>query len=207
MAFTKLILYNGALRILAESSVTLAEDREPRYKLDEVWAEDPIRYCLARSQWQWASRRVKLSYDVAVEPEFGHRRAFEKPDDFVKLVQICSDESFRNEVRDFAYEKNYFFTHYDDIYMQYVSDDNVYGRDYSLWPESFGKLVQHYMAKDCASRILGIKTDVEKINALYDQALKVAEDEDALFRPTKKMPQGGWSKGRMGQFRNRSDVE
>ena len=57
----KLSIYNGALSILGERRLaSLTENREPRYKLDDVWDNNFVRRLLQMGQWQFAQRTVQL---------------------------------------------------------------------------------------------------------------------------------------------------
>ena len=81
---SKLSIYNGALTIIGERKLaSLTENREPRYKLDEIWDNDMIDRCLQMGQWKFAKRTVELTASPSVTPSFGFQYAFEQPADHV----------------------------------------------------------------------------------------------------------------------------
>ena len=199
MAITKVQLYNGALRLCGEGKTTLTEQREPRRLLDDVWDEDAIKHCLEQGQWQFATRSVELAASSTVSPDFGYRYAFEKPDDYIRKVDIAVDEYFQSEFTQWRDEANYIFADLSTIYLSYVSDDGAYGRDLSLWPMSFTKYVQAYMAFEVAPRLTGVKTDMEKLERIMKDRLQDAQNKDGVGRPTQFKPQGSWNAARRGR--------
>ena len=66
---SQLSIYNGALSILGERKLaSLTENREPRYKLDDVWGNDLIRRVLQMGQWNFAKRTIELDASPSVTP-------------------------------------------------------------------------------------------------------------------------------------------
>lgn len=209
MSTDRLKIYNGALLICGERSLaTLSDNIEPRYLLDEVWNDDGVRHCLEKGQWNFAMRTQKLEYDPSIEPDFGYRRAFQKPADWISTCAVCSDEFFRVPLLQYTQEAGYWFANLDEIYVKFVSDDNEYGGDYSLWPSSFIDYVKAYFASrivlkltnaaDRATAILGADMSGEKRGILYANLLN-AKNRDAQGEPTKFPAQGSWSSARMGR--------
>lgn len=199
MAITKQQLYTGALRLCGEGKVLLSENREPRRLLDDVWDEDAIKYCLEQGQWQFATRTIKWEASATVSPTFGYRYAFEKPSDYVRTVALSTDEYFNSDFTEYRDEANYIFSDIDELYFGYVSDDDAYGRDLSLWPMSFSKYVQSYMAFEVAPRLTGVKTDMEKLERIMDKRLQQAQNKDGVNRPVQFKPQGSWNAARAGK--------
>lgn len=199
MAITKLQLYNGALRLCGERKTTLTEEREPRRLLDDVWDEDAIKTCLEQGQWQFATRTAKLVSSATVSPDFGFIYAFEKPSDYLRTVAISHDEYFYAPLTQFADEANYWFAEIDPIYVKYVSDDEAYGADLSLWPNYFARYVQSYLAFEIAPRLTGVKVDMEKLEGIMDGRLKEAQDKDGVNRPTRFPSRGSWNRARNGR--------
>ena len=205
---TQLTLYNGALRLLGQAELAAVdEDREPRHVLDG-WYEDKDgrRACLEHGLWNFAMRAVKLDYNSAIEPDFGLRRAFNIPSDYVHHHEISSDEYFYSPLTDaeFKKEQGYFFADIDEIYVRYVSDDASYGKDMALWPESFIEMVEYYLAMKSAPRINPDKT--EDMTEGFKEQRTMARSKDALQEGVKFYPETGWQRSRRGRFGSRRDM-
>lgn len=199
-------LYNKTLtEYLGERKLaSLTENREPRRVLDEVYPS-AIKACLEQGQWKFALRSSKLTYSPSVVPTFGYRRAFEKPDDVVRTVKVCSDEFFREPLLEYVDEAGWWYSNLDDIYVTYVSNNILYGMDYSRWPESYVSYLCLYMAVKAAPRITQAKNDVQDLEKRMDKARKNALSKDALQGPTVFPPQGRWVQARNGYGSVRND--
>ena len=202
MATDRLKIYNGALLICGSRSIaSLSVNEEARRLLDEVWNDDGVRNCLQSGQWKFAMRTSKFTYDTGITTAFGYRRAFVKPSDWIVTSAVCSDEYFRQPLTRYNDEAGVWYADEDEIYVKYVSDHADYGSDLSLWPANFTQYVKTYFASRIAFKLTSDKTLVDKLhgrNSLLDMALKEARNSDAMADPTKFMPQGGWTKARMG---------
>ncbi len=208
----KLSLFNGALRLLGERTlVSLSEDREPKRILDSVWyGNEAIKVCLEQGLWNFAMRSVELPYAPAVTPAFGFEYAFEKPDDFIRTAYFCSDEEFRMPILTYMDNTGYWYAHQDTVYVRYVSMDTDTGLDVSLWPGSFSKYVEAYLANEIAPRIT---ENTERRADVYGEMrmrLKVARSRDAMEDPTREVgtlgtwtgSRGGWGHRRMHRGTN-----
>jgi len=181
---TRLRLYNAALRVCGERSIaSLSEDREPRRLLDGVWDDEGVESALERGQWKFAMRTVKIDYDVDVTPEFGYRRAFSKPTDWVLTSSVCSDEYFDAPLIEYSHETGYWYAGIDVIYVRYVSNAAAFGGDLSLWPGTFADFV----AADFASKIIfKLTSDEDKRDSVLKwrkQKLSLAKNNDAMAGP------------------------
>lgn len=207
MATSRLKIYNGALLLLGERKLaSLSEDREPRRLLDEVYDDGGIEYCLEQGQWQFAMRVSKLTYEASVTPQFGLRRAFTRPTDWVIASRICHDEYFRSPVIDYRDVTDYIFADVDELYVQYVSKDTTYGLDFSRWPPAFTEYVKAYFA----SRIvIGLKGDDKDMvdgllhpkRGILARARLIAMNRDAIGGPPAFRPHGSWVGARGGRGR------
>lgn len=194
---TQLTLYNGALRLVGERRLSaLTENREPKRYLDEVWDDDAVDYCLEQGLWNFATRTVKLDYNSSLTPPFGYERGFDVPDDFIRTVAVCQDEFFKIPLLDYAEESGFFFSNLDSIYVQYVSNDDNYGRDFSLWPQSFVKYVSSYLASEIVERLVQSETKLGDIFKIMTKRLMEAKSKDSMESPTKFTPAGSWSNAR-----------
>lgn len=197
---TQLSIYNSALRKCGERTIaSLSENREPRRVLDSAWDDGLISYCLEQGLWNFALRTVKLEYSPSVEPSFGYSRAFDKPTDHVRTAGLCSDEFFTSPLLRYTDEAGYWFAELDTIYVRYVSDDNAYGNDKSLWPQTFVKFLSTYLAGEVAERITGNRTKADEIKREASKLLIDARSKDAMAEPTRMLPQGSWASARGGR--------
>ncbi|API59520.1 hypothetical protein BSL82_09525 [Tardibacter chloracetimidivorans] len=208
---TQLSLYNAALRLLGERKLaSLSENREPRRLLDAVWdngaTEGAVKHCLQLGQWTFAMRTAMVDYSPSVEPSFGYRRAFDQPADMVKLSAICSDEYFKQPLLEYADERQYWYADLDTIYVRYVSNGADYGADLSLWPESFTKVVEAYLAAEICENLTQSETKLQSVEKKFSTALKSARSLDAMNKPTAFMPVGSWAGSRSGRFSHRRSL-
>jgi len=200
MATSRLELYNGALLHLKERKLSsLSEDREPRRVLDDVWDARAQRYCLEQGLWNFATRSLLIDYSPSVEPSFGFRRAFDKPADWVRTSAISADEYFRSVLlaEDYLDEAGYWWADLDQLYVRVVSDDASYGGDYSLWPETFTRWVECWLAWRAAPRIAA--TEIERLSKLTRKLLVDARSKDAQSEGTAFLPSGFWRRARAGR--------
>lgn len=208
---TQLSLYNGALRLLGERKLaSLSENREPRRLLDAVWdngaTEGAVKHCLQLGQWTFAMRTARVDYSPSVEPSFGYRRAFDQPTDMVKLSALCSDEYFKQPLLEYADERQYWYADLDTIYVRYVSNGADYGADLSLWPESFTKVVEGYLAAEICENLTQSETKLQSVEKKFSTALKSARSLDAMNKPTAFMPVGSWVGSMSGRFSHRRSL-
>lgn len=196
---TKLDVYNGTLRLCKERRLaSLAENREPRRLLDDAW-DSSVRKCLQMGQWAFGTRTQRLDYTPSIEPDFGYRRAFNQPDDMVRVTAICSDEYFNCPLLQYADERHYWYADLDTIYVRFVSDDADYGLDLSLWPESFVQYLQADLADEIVGNLTG--ADSAKVEKATKKAKTQALSLDAMNKPTTFPPPGSWVSARQNGYR------
>lgn len=206
MATTRLKLYNGALLYATQRSIAdLAVNEESRRLLDEVWNDGGVRHCLEQGQWKFAMRSSKLSYETALTPQFGYRRAFAKPTDWVTTSAVCQDEYYRAPLLQYADEVGYWFSDLDEIYVRYVSDDAAYGLNLAGWPASFTEYVKAYFAWRIAGKLTGGDKIIERLwshnnphRGIVPTTLLTAKNRDAMQGPTTFPARGSWSLARQG---------
>lgn len=201
MAATQLEIYNGALLHLSERKLAALTDAgEPRRVLDTIWNARAIETCLEMGQFTFATRAAALSYAPSITPAFGYARAFNKPTDWIRTVQLCIDEAFHFPLIAVLDQGGYLFADPDTIYLRYVSNDAAYGGDMSLWPESFSKLLELYMAYRSARRIASAAI-AEEVEKKFKSAKIEANGIDGTNKPTQPLPMGGWARSRWGGSR------
>lgn len=208
MATSQLTLYNEALRFLGQPQLSgLTDAVETRRLLDNVWDENARKHVLEQGNWNFATRARKFDKDTSVDPAFGFNYAFAKPSDWVRTVQLCSDEYFQAPLTDpqFVDEQSYWYSDIDPIYVRYVSSDTSYGYDLSLWPQSFIRYVGAYLGVEIAPRVIQARTLIADFEEKMKDRLVEARSKDALNEGVKFHPQGSWvTARRSGLSRNRS---
>ncbi len=198
---SQLTVYNGALRNLGQRRLaSLTENVPARHELDAVWADDFIESVLEQGLWNFATRTTRRDYAAEIEPDFGFRRAFLKPDDFVRTAMVAGDEYFASPLSAYADEQGYWFCDLDELYVSYVSSDDSYGADLSLWPPSFTRFAEVYLAYRIAPAIAPKMYDT--VFKLQRRHLVEARSRDAMNQPTQMLPAGDWVQARR---RGRSD--
>lgn len=208
MAITKLSIFNGALRLLGEEKLSLITDDSPkRYYLDDAWDDGLIKSCLEQGFWNFATRTKELTYVASVEPAFGYKYAFQRPDDYVRLAAFCIDEYFNNTITEYSDEAGFWYCDYTVVYLQYISNDASYGGNYSLWSETFNEFVQAKLADKVKEQITGNDGKYDRIKSALKASRADARSKDAMNGPTKFTALGTWVGARMGSGSNnyRSD--
>ena len=146
-------------------------------------------------------RTAESGYDSSVSsPDFGFQYAHNKPTDWIRTYQLAADEYFNSPLTDRHYndEQSYIWTDYQTIYWKYISNDTVYGYDLSLWPQSFVRYVEAYLAEMAAPRLSLSMDRVEKLMALTRKRLIDARSKDALNEGVKFFPETSWVRARRG---------
>lgn len=202
MGTTKLALYQGALRLCKERALSsLSENREPRRLLDAAYGDGSttgaVRACLEIGQWDFAMRTVQLDSSPDVEPPFGLPYAFTRPDDLVRTCGVWQDEFCKVPLLDYVNERGYWYAAIDPIFVSYISNDADYGADLSLWPESFVKLVEAYLANEIVGNLTQGAAQADRVFKILDHLRKQAKKLDAIEQPTRLLPTGGWARARM----------
>lgn len=205
MAYDQLKIYNNALvNYLGEGKLlNLSEDRGPRHLLDQVWDEDPIKHCLEQGGWQFATKTVRLEADPGIEPQFGMRYVFAKPDDYRRTVAMSAGEYFTEAFTAFSDEAGFFVSDLNILYLKYVSDDDEYGRDYAKWSSAFFEYISCYMAWKIVNRITGAKSTRKELEDEMKLLKSQAQANDGINRPTSFQSPGAWSRARNGRYGGR----
>lgn len=205
---TQLSIYNGALREIGERKLaTLSDNTESRRLLDGVWnGTEFIRYVLGQGLWKFAKRTKQIFPETGLEADFGYRKAFAKPTDFVRTIALTSDEHLNQPLTTYTEEKGHWFTDIEPIYVAYVSDDVAgYGGDLSVWDEEFVLYVETFLASRIVKRVTQSDTDYDKLHKLAKARLLDARSSNAMEGPTEFPPTGSWVRSRLGSRGGRRD--
>ena len=200
MTASRLSIYQAAATVLGESKpVSLTENVSVRKDLDGVWDRDGVKTCLQAYLWNFATRAVEIEYSPSITPPFGYTYAFEKPDDFVRLVNISRDEYFRHPLNEFNDDGGYWTCDLTTIWVRYISSDTDYGFDYSKWPHNFTRFVECWFAYEVARRVTGSGRTKEDVAGDLKMWRDLARQTDAAEEPVTFAPQGSWSQARQGR--------
>jgi hypothetical protein len=196
----KLKLYNEALALLRETKLaTISEAREPRYRLDDAWDAGALDATLEKGQWHFASRAVSLTYSPSITPSFGYRRAFDKPSDMVRLTALCSDEYLNEPLLRYQEVGPYWLCDLDTVYLKYVSNDNAYGNDSTLWPASFREVLEAVLAEKTVRSLTTSQEIRDDVVVTLKKRLEQAVSLGAMAGPTRFAPPGSWVSSRRGR--------
>lgn len=172
-----------------------------RRLLDESY-DSAVLYLLEQGLWNFASRTVAIESETAVEPAFGYTYVFEKPDDYVRLVAIGDNGSLWPPIDDYLDEGAYWNANCDPLYVQYVSNDASYGLNTSLWPQTFKRLLEAYLALQIApdphASISAAK--LQELKDHYSRMLRDARSKDAFNQAPQRPPPGRLSRSRSGSY-------
>lgn len=198
-AATKLSIYQGACLAAGERRIASLTVTDPiRYEMDAVWDTNFVKGCLEDGLWNFAIRTSQWDYDTSYTAPFGYTYRFDKQSDHVRLAEICEDEFFNHPLVRYQDEGTYVFADITPIFVRYVSDGASYGADYSLWPESFTRYVEHKLASRVIKTITDAKVDADDLTAATQRLLTQARSKDAMKDPAKFPPVSSWNAARMG---------
>jgi len=165
MAVDKLALYNNALTLIGQRTLTgLTEDREPRYLLDAAYDLDAIAYCLEIVKPVF-SRKTIASNSTTPSSEHGLDNVHTLPADYITVVGVYSDEKLdeASKISRFIIEGNELACEYADIYLRYVSGDHV--TSFTNWSPSFSNVVSSFLASQICFKLN--PKQVEAINSKF----------------------------------------
>jgi hypothetical protein len=206
LAYSRLLLYNHALRICGERRLaSLTEDRKPRHLLDQVWNEGGVEFCLEQGQWNFAMRAVRIDYDASIAPEFGYHRGFSKPTDWVRTAGVCTDEFFKVPLLDYTDEIDYWYAGLDTLFVRYISNDANWGLNFAIWPETFSRYVASHFAAEIVFDMTQDKERIAFARAEAKMRKRDALNKDAMNDANVRPAPGSWVRSRTGSLRNSRD--
>jgi hypothetical protein len=202
MPASKLSLFNGAQRLLKDRKLSAAEvtgnTREPARILNDIWDAGALDECLQAGQWKFATRTARIDASSSATPDFGFKYVFEKPDDFVRLTGVWSDENMQHPHRQYREEAGFWFGSLETMFVSYVSNDAMFGADFSLWPANFVNFVEAHLASKAAGPLAEQGVELLKIRKML---LDEANGTDAMSDPSRSLPVGSWASSRGSSYR------
>lgn len=146
-------------------------------------------------------RTAESTYDSSVSsPDFGFQYAHVRPTDWIRTAQLSADGYFNAPLTDRNYndEQGYLWTDYQTLYWKYISNDTSYGYDLSLWPQTFVRYVEAYLAEMIAPRLSVSLDNLQKMMGVTQKRLIDARSKDAMNEGAKFGPDGNWVRARRG---------
>jgi hypothetical protein len=197
----KLTVYNETLGHLDERALaSLSENREPRRALDAFWA-GAVNYCLERKFWNFGYRTVSIDASTTLTPLFGYLYAFKIPNDWIRTRKLSAVQTLDPPLIDVAEETGYWYSNITPIFVQYNSNDPLYGMNLGAWPQSFADYVALWLAVKACKRVTG---SVEALNGpdgllkRQEKAYKIAAANCAMNEAIGFAPQSSWVRARRG---------
>ena len=216
---SQLGVYNGALRLLADRKLaTLSDGNEPRRLLDDIWADDPITWCLEQTGWNFATKSVLFNGTQQTAqsgvgppvPNFtaqivGFRYFFAKPSDWCYTQAVCSDPYFRGPLTALQYtdQEGQWTSDLLQIYVRFVSNDSTHGKSFSLWPVSFYETVKAKAAYELCNKLTRDEAERKWFADYLMKCLVTARGKDATTNGEQFPPIGTWAGSRSGRATRR----
>lgn len=188
-------IYNDALLIMGlEDIISVNDESNRRFKLSQALSAGIVEDEMEDLGWQFSQTSTKLFYNPSIEPEWGYRRVFDKPEDLHRLDGIYTDEMLSNPLRFYIDEDGKWFCNFDEIYIVYVSTDFL--ETPSAWPRYFKRLIAARMAKDAAPSLVSEGANIKNANEAYEEREDKAKSNDAMASPPKVLREGDWIRNR-----------
>lgn len=190
-------IYNDALMILGlPPIVSNDDDSERRAQLDIALGTGVVKTCFETTAWTFGITADKVTYDPSLEPGWGYRRVFAKPNDMVRFDGIWSDEYFTSPIKLYEDDNQYWYTDVDTIYIKYVKSSFL--STPSAWPQYFTNLVAAELAMRAGNALKG---DMKNAAMQKEDREARAESQDAMAGPPLRIAEGSWSRARRGTGR------
>lgn len=190
-------VYNHALSLLRlPHLVSIDDNSQARATLDNAVNSGAVTTALLETNWDFAYKSVKMTYNPSYDPAWGFQYAFDLPSDFFRPDQISADPDFTYP-QDYYIERGKLFAYVQDIYLRYVAEDVL--TTPAMWPEYFSNIVAAEIAVRC-----GALPDAD-LNFALDQQKGIkskAKILDAQTNPPQKIAEGSWNRARNRDGRN-----
>ncbi|ESZ07177.1 MULTISPECIES: phage connector family protein [unclassified Mesorhizobium] len=187
----QLSLYNGALIKLGQPRLAaLTDEGKARRALDAEYAKT-VKGCLEAAFWNFAMRFVQLEATPSVETNFGYQYAFDKPDDWLRTAGVTSDDFGKVPLLDYDDRTSRILAGQSIIYLRYVSNDEDYGLDLGLWPQTFVDYVETCLAWATCEEVTGSAERKDRLEKARDKAKYKASNTDAMNEAVTRYPPPG----------------
>ncbi|MBZ9888945.1 hypothetical protein LB559_13430 [Mesorhizobium sp. BR1-1-3] len=187
----QLSLYNGALIKLGQPRLSaLTDEGKARRALDAEYAKT-LKACLEAAFWNFAMRFVQLEATPSVGSSFGYRYVFDKPDDWIRTAGVTLDGYGKVPLLDYDDRASLLLADNETIYLRYVSNDQDYGMDLGLWPQTFVDFVETSLAWTVCEEVTGSADRKDRLEKARSIAKYKASNTDAMNEAVTRYPPAG----------------
>jgi hypothetical protein len=175
MAVTKLQIYNDVCILLGQRVLqTDTDDRPIRYKMDALYDNGAVDYCLEVIKPRFACRLVELT-GSAPTLTTAYTQQVDLPTDFQTLVGVYADAAMDQPVTRYTHEANQILSDFSTIYVRYVRDFATIGL--TNMSQAFARVVGAYIARELSITIDPDET--ENCDTQLDARISISEQTDA----------------------------
>lgn len=187
----QLSLYNGALIKLGQPRLAaLTDEGKARRALDAEYAKT-VKGCLEAAFWNFAMRFVQLEATPSAGSSFGYQYIFDKPDDWIRTAGVTIDGYGKVPLLDYDDRASLLLADYATIYLRYVSNDQDYGLDLGLWPQTFVDYVETCLAWAICEEVTGSADRKDRLEKARSIAKYKASNTDAMNEAVTRYPPPG----------------
>jgi hypothetical protein len=190
-------IYNRALQILGQDHLnSVTDDSIRKVKLDVALSSGLVESLLEDTGWHWAVTSAKVQVNPSLEPEWGLKNVFDKPDNMQRIDGVFADEYMKVPLKEYKEEGAYIYSDYNEMYIQFVS--RAYLSDPASWPVHFTRLVSATMARDVSRLKVFGKTarEIEEIRLIFKEAEAESKNIDVMQAPPRIISEGSWVSSR-----------
>ncbi|MBZ9981333.1 hypothetical protein LB521_09195 [Mesorhizobium sp. BR-1-1-8] len=200
----QLSLYNGALIKLGQPRLSaLTDEGKARRALDAEYAKT-VKACLEAAFWNFAMRFVQLETTTSEGTNWGYQYVFDKPDDWIRTAGMTIDPYGKVPLLDYDDRTSYVLADISVIYLRYVSNDQDYGMDLGLWPQTFVDFVETSLAWTVCEEVTGSADRKDRLEKARSIAKYKASNTDAMNEAVTRYPPAGrlvQSRGSSSRYR------
>jgi len=175
MAITKLSLYNDALILLGQRKLSSdTEDRPNRHKLDALYDNGAVDYCLEIVKPKFASKVAVLTGGAPTSVTEYTKEAT-LPATFKALMGVFLDGKLDQPLTRYNHEANFILSDKTTIYVRFVQDFATTGLTYMS--SAFGRVIGAYLARELSVTLDPDET--EGLDAQLQVRIEVSQANDA----------------------------
>lgn len=173
---------NIALQLLGSRKITSFNDETVEARLCNAHYHLSRAFLLRRHPWNFAIKRVLLA-PLAVKPVFGWKYQFEKPGDYILLLEV--DDL---TVAQYAFEGNKILADTNVLNVRYVSDID----DPSLFDSGFVSTLAHHLAIELFDSLDGTIFKKNELLSRFNDLLDEAQMADGKENPITPIYESSW---------------
>lgn len=194
----KLQVYKQALiHLQAASIVTLTDDVEARYVLDNAWT-GVVEEAFSAGDWNAFKLSVALDESSTGTAALGWAYVYDYPDDYSRTVAVSNVPDFRSGFREYADEDGFLHSNTNPLFLRYISKTKM--TDVEAWPTMFWRYVAVKLAFETVGKLTSSDSLEAKLDKKLDKALRQAKSVDARNENNKVIGTGSWLRARQGGY-------